>query len=169
MRVLVAPDKFKGSLSAQEAAAAIIAGLGQFPSIITDSCPVADGGEGFAEALATRFEPVEAVRDPLGRPVTARCGWLDTATAVIEMSDASGLQRLAPDEFDPWRASTFGTGQLILHAASNGASRVLVGLGGSATNDAGAGAGAALGWRFLDQRRRACEPHPRKFHGHRAH
>jgi glycerate kinase len=164
MRVLVAPDKFKGSLSALEVAGAVAGGLRQFQGIVVDCCPVADGGEGFAEALAARFEEVEGIRDALGRPVTARCGWLaDAGTAVIEMSEASGIRRLAAAERDPWQASTFGTGQLILHAASRGASRVLVGLGGSATNDAGAGMAAALGWQFLTSDGEAIEPRPANF------
>ena len=163
MRVLIAPDKFKGSVTAREVAAAVAGGLGQLPGFIVDSCPVADGGEGFAEALMTRCDRIEGIRDPLGRPIAARCGWLDATTAVIEMSDASGLHRLTPQERDPWRASTFGTGQLILHAASHGATRVLVGLGGSATNDAGAGAAAALGWRFLTGEDEPLDPRPANF------
>jgi glycerate kinase len=163
MRILIAPDKFKGSLSAHAAAAALTAGLRPFPGVVTDSCPIADGGEGFADALATRFDRVEAIRDPLGRPVTARCGWLDPGTAVIEMSEASGHQRLTPEERNPWQASTFGTGQLIRHAASSGASRVLVGLGSSATNDAGAGVAAALGWQFLTSDGEPMDPRPANF------
>jgi len=163
MRVLIAPDKFKGSLSAREVAAAMAAGLGEFPGIVADACPVADGGEGFADALATRHDRVEAIRDPLGRLVTARCGWLDAETAIIEMSDASGIHRLALEERNPWETSTFGTGQLILHAASHGASRVLVGLGGSATNDAGTGVAAALGWQFLTSDGEHMEPRPANF------
>jgi glycerate kinase len=160
MRVLVAPDKFKGSLSARAAADAIGAGLGRFPGTVADCCPVADGGEGFADALAVRSDRVEGIRDPLGRLVSAHCGWLEAETAVIEMSDASGLHRLAPEERNPWLASTFGTGQLILHAASRGAARVLVGLGGSATNDAGTGVAAALGWQFLTSDGEPIEPRP---------
>ena len=164
MRVLIAPDKFKGTLTAQAAAAAIAAGLRPFPGIQIDSCPIADGGEGFADALATRFDTLHSILDPLGRPVTARCGWLpDAPTAVIEMSDPSGFHRLTPAERDPWHASTFGTGQLILHAASRGASRILVGLGGSATNDAGAGAAAALGWTFLTSDGEPITPIPANF------
>jgi glycerate kinase len=163
MHILVAPDKFKGSLSAREVAAAVIAGLAQYPGIIAASCPVADGGEGFADALATRCDPVPGIRDPLGRPITARCGWLDPGTAVLEMSDSSGLHRLTAPERDPWHASTFGVGQLIRHAASHGAARVLVGLGGSATNDAGAGMAAALGWHFLTSDGEPMEPIPANF------
>lgn len=163
MRVLVAPDKFKGSLSAAEAAAAVAAGLGALPGIVADCCPVADGGEGFAEALSKQGDRVEGVSDPLGRPVTARCGWLDGATAVIEMSDASGIHRLRPEERDPWQASTLGTGQLIRHAIARGAARVLVGLGGSATNDAGAGMASALGWQFLTSDGEPLDPRPANF------
>jgi len=163
MRVLIAPDKFKGSLSAREVAAAVAAGLAQFPGIIAETCPIADGGEGFAEALAARREQVGSIRDPLGRPVSAGCGWMDAETAVIEMSDASGLHRLAPEERNPWQTSTFGTGQLIQHAATQGASSILVGLGGSATNDAGAGAAAALGWQFLTSDGEPMEPRPANF------
>jgi len=163
MRVLIAPDKFKGSLSAREVTAAIASGLARFPGFLIDSCPVTDGGEGFADALSTRRETVEEIQDPLGRPVMAGCGWLDETVAVIETSDASGLNRLTAAERNPWEASTFGTGQLILHAACAGAERVLVGLGGSATNDAGAGAAAALGWQFLTSDGEPMDPRPSNF------
>jgi glycerate kinase len=163
MRVLIAPDKFKGSLSAREVASALASGLGQFPGIVAECCPVADGGEGFAEALSARWDRIEGIRDPLGRRVTARCGWRDAGTAVVEMSEASGLHRLAAAERDPWQASTFGTGQLILHAASQGAECVLVGLGGSATTDAGAGVAAALGWQFLTSDGEPVDPKPANF------
>jgi glycerate kinase len=161
--VLVAPDKFKGSLSARQAADAVVAGLQKIQGITVDSCPVADGGEGFAEALATRWDQVAGVKDPLGRPVVALCGWIDATTAVIEMSEASGMRRLAPAERNPWEASTFGTGQLIAHAAARGAARILVGLGGSATNDAGAGVAAALGWQFLTSDGEPLDPRPANF------
>jgi glycerate kinase len=163
LRILIAPDKFKGSLAAREVADALAAGFASQPGIITESCPVADGGEGFATALATHTEWVDGIHDPLGRPVRARCGWIDAATAVIEMSEASGLHRLAPDERDPWRATTRGTGQLIAHAVTAGASRILIGLGGSATNDAGAGAAAALGWQFLTSDGEPIDPAPSNF------
>jgi glycerate kinase len=163
LRVLIAPDKFKGSLTSRQAAAAIAAGLAQYPGIIAESCPVADGGEGFANALATRFDELGGIRDPLDRPITARCGWQDETSAVIEMSDASGHHRLTPQERDPWHASTFGTGQLIRHAAARGATRILVGLGGSATNDAGAAPAAALGWQFLTSDGEPVDPKPANF------
>jgi len=163
MRVLIAPDKFKGSLSAREVAAALAAGFAHFPGFIIDCCPVADGGEGFAEVLAARRDTVEGIRDPIGRLVTAACGWLEGGTALIEMSDASGLDRLTAQDRDPWRASTFGTGQLIRHASLHGATRMLVGLGGSATNDAGAGMAAALGWQFLTSDGEPVDPIPANF------
>jgi glycerate kinase len=163
MRVLIAPDKFKGSLSARQVAEAVAAGLGQFPGVTVDLCPVADGGEGFAEALSARWDLLEGIRDPLGRPVAARCGWMADGTAVVGMSEASGMHRLKAAERNPWEASTFGTGQLMRHAATHGAARVLVGLGGSATNDAGAGMAAALGWQFLTSDGEPLDPRPANF------
>jgi len=141
----------------------VAAGLGQYPGFVVDCCPVADGGEGFAEALSTRWDCLEGIRDPLGRPIRARCGWLDAGTAVIEMSEASGLHRVGTDERDPWQSSTFGTGELIAHAAAHGAERVLAGLGGSATNDAGTGVAAALGWKFLTSDGEPLDPKPANF------
>lgn len=166
MRVLLAPDKFKGSLSAHAVAGALALGLSrsQIPGLTVDSCPVADGGEGFLEALSMgRWNEIEGIRDPLGRPVTARYGLRDDGTAVVGMSEASGIHRLAPAERDPWQASTFGTGQLIGFAAAQGATRVLVGLGGSATNDAGVGMAAALGWQFLTSDGEPLDPKPANF------
>ena len=163
MRVLLAPDKFKGTLTAQEAAAAMASGLADIAGITVDCCPVADGGEGFARALASREEAVLGIRDPLGRSIIAHCGWREDGTAVIEASDACGLGRVAETERDPWRSTTFGAGQLILHAVSRAASRILVGLGGSATNDAGAGVAAALGWQFLTSDGESLDPKPENF------
>jgi len=149
MRVLVAPDKFKGSLNAAEAASAIARGvLSEDASSLVIKTPIADGGEGFTEALARRWTTVP-VHDPLGRTISARCGWLDDLTAVIAMSEASGLWRLTPNERDPLRANTFGTGELIFDAMERGARKILVGLGGSATNDGGIGMAAALGYEFV--------------------
>lgn len=140
MLALVAPDKFKGTLSAGEVAGAIVAGL----PCATDPCPVADGGEGTAGALlAARGGEWSDARahDALGRPVDCRFALLDDgATAVVEVAQASGLWRLAPEELDPLRASSRGTGELIAAALAAGASRVLVACGGSATTDGGLGA-----------------------------
>jgi glycerate kinase len=154
MRILVAPDKFKGSISAVAAAEAIGRGFtAVFPDAQIDLAPIADGGEGFADALRVALggEWVQTeARDPLGRTVDARYVWIaESALAVIEMSEASGYWRVKPEEREPLRATTFGTGQLIRHAAERGAKTILVGLGGSATTDGGIGMADALGYRFL--------------------
>jgi glycerate kinase len=147
--VLVAPDKFKGTLSAAQVAEALAAGL-RDAGREAIALPVADGGEGTAEALLAGRggEPVEveAVSDPLGRPVTASLALLDDGeTAVVDAAAASGLWRLRPEERDPWAASTRGTGQLIAHAIEAlGARHVVVGCGGTATVDGGAGLVEAL-------------------------
>lgn len=165
MHILVAPDKFKGSLSGSEAAGAIKRGLlSVWPHADIREIPIADGGEGTAEAiysvLGGKWIEAEAL-DPLGRPVGARYLWLgETSTAVIDMSEASGLWRLAPEEKNPATASTFGTGELIMDAARRGAKHVIVGLGGSATNDGGLGMAAALGYRFLTSDGEPIEPLP---------
>ena len=116
--------------------------------------PLSDGGEGLLDLqapLALRMVVLE-VQDPLGRPVTARYGFSsEKSLAVVEMAEASGLQRLKPEERDPRRTSTFGTGEMLLDALKRGAKRLVLGIGGSATNDAGIGMAAALGWRFLDR------------------
>ena len=125
-----------------------------WPDAQLDLAPIADGGEGFAEALkvALGAEWVNvASEDALGRAIAARYAWLDgERLAILEISEASGLHRIAPHERDPLRADTFGTGILIAHAIARGARRIHVGLGGSATTDGGAGMARALGFRFLD-------------------
>ena len=155
MRIVVAPDKFKGSLSSTDAALAIVRGAGRgFPGASFAILPMADGGEGTVEALveATRgYFPEVTVSGPLGRPVVARIGLLRrTGVAAIEMASASGLGLVAAGDRDVIRASTFGTGQLLLAAIDRGVGRVIVGIGGSATNDGGAGLAQALGYRLLD-------------------
>ncbi|MEM1295862.1 MAG: glycerate kinase, partial [Verrucomicrobiota bacterium] len=153
MRILIAPDKFKGSMTAREASDAIRDAL---PKDWEAIClPIADGGEGTSEALtdALSGEWVNCnVRDPLGRIVDSGYGLVvgPPKTAILEMSHASGLWRLQSNELDPWHASTFGTGELICDAVRRGAKRILLGLGGSATNDGGSGMAKALGVRFLD-------------------
>ena len=154
MKILVAPDKFKGSLSAVAAVAAITRGLrAVWPGAEITAAPIADGGEGFAEALCQALGGVwveTRALDPLGREVAARYMWVETEKlAVIEMSEASGLWRLTKDERAPLRATTYGTGPLIRHATERGARKILVGLGGSATTDGGTGMAAALGYEFL--------------------
>lgn len=148
MRVVVCPDKFAGTLTAVEAARAITEGWSRArPGDDVRSIPLADGGPGFVEVLHANLggelRSVD-VQDPLGRPVRAQ--WLQIGdTAYIEAAQANGLALLSPAERDPVRASTYGVGQLI--AAAAGCRRVVVGLGGSATNDGGRGAVAALGNR----------------------
>lgn len=156
MRILIAPDKFKGSLSAPAAAEAIARGLQTvWPGAQLDLAPIADGGEGFAESLAVALGAewvTIASQDAIGRPIEARYTWLPGEhLAILEMSEASGLHRIAQDERDPLRADTFGTGMLIAHAVARGAQRILVGLGGSATTDGGTGMARALGYRFFDR------------------
>lgn len=157
MRVVVAPQEFKGSLTAVEAARAIQRGVqAVFPDAEIDSAPVADGGPGTVEAIvhaARGRTSIARVDGPLGAPVDARWGRIDDGrSAVIEMAAASGLTLLRAEELDPRRASTFGTGQLIKHALDSGVERILIGVGGSATNDGGAGMAEALGAVLLDER-----------------
>lgn len=156
MKLIIAPDKFKGSLSAPEAARAIGRGVSRaMPGAILDLVPMADGGEGTVEALieATGGQYREAtVTGPLGEPVVARYGRLgDGRTAVVEMAAASGLVLVPYQSRDPMRASTFGTGELIRAAVLGGADRLIVGIGGSTTNEGGAGLAQALGFRLLDE------------------
>lgn len=153
MRIVVAPDSFKESLDAAAVAAALARGLRRaLPTAEVDEVPVADGGEGTVTALvaATRGRLCTSrVRGPLGAPVDAAWGLLgDGHTAVIEMAAASGLVLLAPGDRDPLRTSSFGTGQLVRAAVAAGARHIILGLGGSATNDGGAGFLQALGMRF---------------------
>lgn len=154
-RWLVAPQEFKGTLTAAEAAAALAEGLRQgAPGVELDVAPLADGGPGTVDALLAGLggERVTCtVQGPLGAPVRATYGLLDSGcTAVIEMAAASGLSLLAPGERDPRSASSSGTGELMRAALERGCERLIVGLGGSATNDGGTGALTALGFRFLD-------------------
>lgn len=155
MKIVIAPDSFKDSLSAQAVADAIASGLAEvWPHAELIKCPMADGGEGTIEALlaACNGELMSAsVSGPLGAPVTAHWGWLaDSRTAIIEMAMASGLQLLTLAQRDACVTSTEGTGQLISAALDAGARRVILAIGGSATNDGGSGMLTALGARFLD-------------------
>jgi glycerate 2-kinase len=155
MRVVIAPDKFKGSLTALQAAAAMARGVSHaVPGAMIDQVPMADGGEGTTQALvaATGGSIREAqVTGPLGERVVACFGLLgDGQTAVIEMAAASGLVLVPAEKRNPLITTTRGTGELLLAAIAVGARRVVVGIGGSATNDGGAGFGQALGFRLLD-------------------
>lgn len=155
-RVVVAPQSFKGSADAVAVAAAIARGLRRvWPRAECVEVPLADGGEGTVHALvrATNGELRRSpAHDPLLREIDAEWGMLgDRTTAVVEMAAASGLPLLREDERDPRVASTRGTGELILAAAMTGAHRIVVGIGGSATNDGGAGMARAFGYHFFDR------------------
>ncbi len=159
MKIVIAPDSFKESLSAEEVANAIAQGFSQiFSDVEFDLVPVADGGEGTTDALVAATQGqmhIERVVDPLGRPIDAHWGMLgnsdgDLSVAVIETASASGLERLTTQERDPLHATSRGTGQLILKALDQGAKRIILGLGGSATNDGGMGLLSALGVGFFD-------------------
>ncbi len=155
MRILVAPDSFKGSLDAAtfcRIAEQVLRDC--LPDAEILSLPLADGGEGTLDALVagTGGQIHRAqVTGPLGAPITARWGLLgDGTTAIVEMAQASGLPLVPPARRNPLETTSYGTGELILHALNAGAQRVLLALGGSATNDGGMGALQALGFRFLD-------------------
>lgn len=153
MRIVVAPDKFKGSLTAREAGVAMSRGLARaFPGAVIDVIPVADGGDGTAQALVDAlggtFEQADVI-GPDGAQVRAAYGALPDGRAVIELARASGLAMVPAGGNDALRATTFGTGQLIDAAIQRGSRRLILAIGGSATTDGGAGALTALGARFL--------------------
>ena len=156
-KIVIAPDSFKESMSAKEASEAIMRGFAKvYPLATTDYTliPMADGGEGTTEALseALQAERVTAeVHDPLMREIMSSYAYAtDRQTAIIEMASASGLDLLTPDERNPARTSSYGTGELIQDALDRGATRIILGIGGSATNDGGVGMLRALGVHFLD-------------------
>jgi len=158
MRILVSCDKFKGSLDASAACEAVVRGIRAAPGGSGHEIrrlPVADGGDGLAKTLGAALGGSWRnlrVRDALGRPVDSGYAWIEeTRTAVVEMALASGIALLGDSAKDPWRASTFGTGELLRDAIGAGARRLLLGIGGSATNDGGVGMAQALGYRFLDR------------------
>ncbi|HID06182.1 MAG TPA: glycerate kinase, partial [Armatimonadetes bacterium] len=155
MKVVIACDSFKGSASAKEVGEALRDGiLHIFQDAHVDVVPVADGGEGTVQALVDatggKFITIRAT-DPLGGKVDATFGILgDGRTAVIEMAAASGLPLVPVDKRNPWVTTTYGTGEMIKAALEHGCRRIIVGIGGSATNDAGAGMAQALGVQLLD-------------------
>lgn len=155
MRIVIAPDSFKGSLSATEVCD-IVEGaiLKIMPTAEIVKIPISDGGEGLVETLV-RHQSGEMItiktKDPLFREITATYGILNGGVAVIEMSAASGLPLLAVDERNPLKTTTFGTGVMIADAINRGCRKIILGLGGSATNDGGLGVANALGVRFYDQ------------------
>jgi glycerate kinase len=163
MKIVIAPDSFKDSLSARGVADAIARGLAEvWPDAQLIRCPMADGGEGTVAAVLAACggeRNLAEVCGPLCETVIATWGWLpDSHTAIIEMAEASGLQSVPVDRRDACISSTFGTGELIRAALNAGAQRVILAIGGSATNDGGAGAMQALGVRLLDAQGQALEP-----------
>lgn len=162
MKVIISPDSFKGSLSATQAAEAISAGIRRAaPDTETVLIPLADGGEGTVEAFVTAaggmLIPV-TVTGPMGVPVEAFIGVLDDGTAVIEMAAASGLTLVPDDQKNPTLATSYGTGELIKAALDAGCTSLILGIGGSATNDGGVGMIQALGGRFRDASGREIGP-----------
>jgi glycerate kinase len=166
MKILIAPDKFKGSLSARDVAENIALGLRDvLPDAKVDILPMADGGEGTADVICDALSGKWVncrVHDPLGREVGARYAWIanpeiigarenfrSRKLVVIEMSEAAGMRRLAENERDPLRANTFGIGEMLLAAVQASADEIIIGLGGSATNDGGFGMARALGFQFF--------------------
>ena len=158
MRILIAPDKFKGSLSAREVAENIAEGLRDvLPDAKIDIVPMADGGEGTAEVICDALGGdwiTTRAHDPLGREIDCRYAYIDKQKlAVMEMSEAAGMRRLQRNEYDVDLASTFGVGEMLINAAKHGAEKIIIGLGGSATNDGGFGMARALGFQFFRRRR----------------
>lgn len=155
MKIVIAPDSFKDSLEAADVARAIAAGLAEaLPDAQLIECPMADGGEGTMQAILAASDGELrrlTVRGPLGTSVEAGWGWLpQSRTAIIEMAQASGLQQVPTGQRDACRSCTWGTGELVAAALDAGAQRVVLAIGGSATNDAGSGMLRALGLRLLD-------------------
>lgn len=165
MRILIAIDKFKGSFPATVAAQTIASALNQtLPEAVCDLCPMADGGEGTAEAVVTALSGKwceAATFDAQNRPVTARYGLVREAgglEAIMEMSAASGLAMVSDLMLNPAVATTHGTGLMLQDAIDRGVRRIVIGIGGSATNDGGIGMAAALGFRFMDASGAPLEP-----------
>ena len=163
MKIIIAPDSFKDSLSAEGVAQAIADGLAQvWPDAQLVQCPMADGGEGTVDSVLAACHGQlrhHSVRGPLGAAVQAGWGWLaDSHTAIIEMAEASGLQLLPPEQRDACVTTTYGTGELIRAALDAGAQRIILAIGGSATNDGGAGAMQALGVQLFDAQAQKLPP-----------
>lgn len=162
MKFVFAPDSFKGSLTALQVCHALErAAKRHFPGVETVLAPVADGGEGTVEALVIATGgsyAKETVTGPMGQPVEASYGILPDGSCVMEMAGCSGLPLVPVNERDPLKASSVGTGQLLGHILSKGARQVLIGIGGSATNDGGMGMLHALGARFYDESKRELTP-----------
>jgi glycerate kinase len=165
MHILIAPNAFKHSATATEAAEAIQQGLKQSSLVCSTECfPIADGGDGTAELIIKKCSGTlvsVTVNDPLGRPVNATFGLIDDGkTAIIEMANASGLRLLDADELDPMQTSSFGTGQMMKLALDRGVTRIILAMGGSATVDGGCGILNALGVNFLDADGKVLQANP---------
>lgn len=162
MRILIAPDKFKGSLTASQVCDAAAEGLAKkYPYAEIIKLPLADGGEGTTRILTQYFggKIVKVkVHGPLFEEVEAEYGTDNDSTAFIEMASASGLQLLSIDRRNPLETTTFGTGELIKHALKSGCNKIVLGIGGSATNDAGIGMAHALGYNFYNYENVLLEP-----------
>jgi glycerate 2-kinase len=163
MKVLIAPDKFKGTLTAEEVAEAIAEGIRSVnPEIKAIQFPLADGGDGTAALLTKHFKGefirIE-VHNPLFEIIEASYGYsASSRTAFIEMSAASGLRLIPVEKRNPLNTSTLGTGEMIIDAIHHGAEKIILGIGGSATNDAGIGMAAAMGFRFIDRNGNELKP-----------
>ncbi|MEI6032809.1 MAG: glycerate kinase [Verrucomicrobiae bacterium] len=165
MRILIAPDKFKGSLTAAQAAQAIEDGFREaMPEAVFDRALLADGGEGTADVFSSwQGAEVRAAEclDALGRRVRGEYVWIPgERLAIIDLSSASGLSKITEKDRDILLSTTFGTGQIIVEALKMGPETIAIGLGGSATTDGGAGMAAALGWIFQDSKERNVDPAP---------
>ena len=165
MKIVIAPDKYKGNMTSPELCSIIRNEfLAEMPDAEIVCLPLADGGDGTTEALTSAHQGelrTVSVTGPLGRTVSARLGVFDSGrSAVLEMATASGLALLRPEELNPLRADTFGTGELIRAALDGGAEALTIGIGGSATTDGGIGMARALGYRFLDAAGQELPPGP---------
>lgn len=162
MKVVIAPDKFKGSLSSQEVANAIEEGILQaMPDCSIQKLYVADGGDGTAEALTAslRGEWIELQTiDPIGRPIVGKYGIINQDTAIIDVATASGISQLKQNEYAPLTTNTIGTGRIIADALKRGLRHIMIGVGGSATTDAGTGILHELGYRFFDAEGKEVNP-----------
>ncbi len=155
MKIVIAPDSFKGSLTAKQVAEAIKTGLQRvLPNADYEMVPMADGGEGTVQSLVDATDGhlvTRQVHNPLNQISNAYYGILgDGKTAVIEMAQASGIQYVNDETHNPLITTTYGTGELILDALDHGVQKIIMGIGGSATNDGGAGMAQALGVKLLD-------------------
>jgi len=162
MKILIAPDKFKGSLTASEVCDAVEEGvLKKNPDAEITKLPLADGGEGTVQILTQFFHGTIVkvkVHGPLFEEVEAEYGTDNGTTAFIEMASASGLQLLRKEKRNPLYTTTLGTGELIHHAIQHGASKIILGIGGSSTNDAGIGMASALGFKFFNDKGELLKP-----------